>query len=288
VIYHGDIDFVPSQVRVEDAEFFSGQPLSPDQHAKSLERLERFKAAHIRLMNDMEVIGNVTASNIPFYLQHGHPCAMYVPNTWIDPGKEHAQEIIDAAYQRLAKRNLPVKIVGHVGYLNRTGSNYGLRFLADLLPELDRVMANENIDFRVHIIGSGDLLPSLKPRLTHPKVILSGYAEDLDRELEDSDIFLFLNNSGPLIAAYTRHVVAWASGLCLIAHKASTLAIPEITHMENAIVGEAPSQLAESIRQVVVDPDLNRRIRSAGRATYEQHFTPRLVATQVIDIIEGL
>jgi glycosyltransferase involved in cell wall biosynthesis len=282
IVYHGDIDFVPTQVRIEDHAFFTGQALSPTQLANSRARLARYERAHLRLMTDMDAIGNHAANNVAYYQEQGHPRSFYLPNTWVDVGKERAQCIIDAAYARLASGHRPVKIIGHFGYLNRTGSNYGLRFLAGLLPVLERAM--QGIDYRVHIIGGGEMLPSLKAQFSHPAVVLSGYAEDLDRELDDSDLFLFLNNAGPLRAAYTRHVVAWATGMCLAVHRGSQEAIPEIADRENALVGDNPEQLATSIREIVTDPDLNRRVRTGGRAMYEQRFAPRHIAAQLAEV----
>jgi hypothetical protein len=98
-------------------------------------------------------------------------------------------------------------------------------------------------------------------------------------------MFLLLNNAGSYHAAYTRHLVAWSQGLCLIVHENSRRAIPEIRHMENAIVGSTPEEIARMIRMAATDQELNLRVRKGGRATYERYFTPAVVVRTLADEI---
>ena len=244
--------------------------------------LASFKRAHLNIMQGLDVIANVTACNADYYTKEGHKHSVYVGNVWYDPNAERPSAKDPTPSHGVSSR--PIKIIGHVGKLGQTGSTYGLRFLlVELLPVLDRVM--DGLDYEVHIIGAGTVVPALRPVLEHPRVLLRGFVEDLDSELRSSDVFLLLNNAGSYQAAYTRHVVAWAQGLCLIVHENSCRAIPEIRHMENALIGSTPADIARMVRLAVSDPELNVRLRKGGRGTYERYFTPAVVAKALADEI---
>lgn len=280
VAYHGDVDFLPAEARARDTWLFSADSRDRIVLSKVRDRfdLAQFKAAHMRLMKGVDVIANVTASNADFYSEQGHPCSIYVRNTWLDRRSPH----LDPFKRKQAGG--PIKIIGHTGYLNRTGSTYGLKFLlADLLPELAREMSD--LDYEIHIIGGGDISAALRPYLQNKHVVVRGFVPDLQKEMDNSDMILLLNNAGPYQAAYTRHLVAWASGLCLIVHEQSTKAIPEIVHMQNALVGRTPSEIARLVRLAATDLDLNQRLRNAGRATYERYFTPAIVGNALSECI---
>ncbi|MDA2918682.1 glycosyltransferase [Desulfobacterota bacterium AH_259_B03_O07] len=282
IAYQGDIDFLPREVRFKDWALFSNQVTPYHRHGirKALRtliqraQLDQFKRAHLWLMSDVNVIANVTASNANFYNRHGHTRSIYIRNTWSDPGSN-----------RISPRdNLPVnpsdrttKIIGHVGDLDRTGSTYGLKFLlVDLIPKLK--VAMDGLEYQIHIIGGGEVAPTLKPWLRNERIIIRSYVKDLDTELRSSDMFLLLNNAGSYQAAFTRHILAWSMGLCLIVHANSKKAIPEIAHIENALVGSTPDEVAQMVFLAATDPDLNSRLRQGGRATYEKYFAPSVVA----------
>ncbi len=286
VVFHGDIDFVPDQVRLgahslfyEREEGRSGGSLKSILAAlRNRLLIAEFKRAHLRMMREVDVIGNVTASNAEFYRKQGHPRAVYIRNMWTDPGPELVRT--DLANRRRASVDRKIKIVGHVGNLGRTGSTNGLRsLLVDLIPTLSEVMGD--LDYEVHVIGAGEPVPRLRPFLDQERVVVRGFVDDLDSELRSSDMVLILNNAGAYQAAFTRHLVAWAMGLCLIVHANSTRAIPEIQHMKNALVGATPAEVANAVRLAATDPGLNERVRRGGRSTYERYFTPHAVAQEL-------
>ncbi len=282
IAFHGDIDFIPGMMRAKDPGLFS-DPSSqkPSLVRKELGallrrlRLARVEQAHLRLMREVDVIANVTASNADFYTKHGHRGSVYVRNLWSD--MDVGGSLTLKKSQRGNGFHRPIKIIGHVGYLDRTGSTYGLKFLlADLLPGLEQTM--KGLDYQVHIIGGGEVVPALKPWLRDGRILMRGFVEDLEGELRSSDLFLMLNNAGPYQAAYSRHILAWSMGLCMIVHANSQKAIPEIKHEENALVGAIPAEIARQVFRAATDTELNLRIRRGGRATYEKYFTPPVVA----------
>ncbi len=286
VAYHGDIEFGPAVARMADPDLFGTESGSQPgsfwkrsmQHLRDRLWLAQFEQGHVRLMCDLDVIANVTATNIQYYCDHGSHRSTYVRNTWSDP----IESGTSPAFTAVPSQG-PVKIIGHAGYLNMTGSTYGLKYLGELMPVLDQVM--EGVPYEVHVIGGGEPVPSVRPLLQHPRIVRRGFVEDLDKELNSASVFLFLNNAGRHLAAYTRHVMAWAMGCCLVAHANSVKTIPEITHMENTLVGETPLEIAQLVRRAATDPELNVAIRRGGRRTYEQLFKPQVVAKSLYEEI---
>ncbi|MBM4128432.1 MAG: glycosyltransferase [Nitrospira sp.] len=289
VAYHGDIEFGPAEARMSDSDLFRTD-LNAGSRSEGIWKrsvrylydrlwLAQFKQAHARLMCDLDVIGNVTATNIQYYREHGHRRSTYIRNTWSDPAEAGASPEFNPGGAQG-----PVKIIGHVGYLNRTGSTYGLKYLGELMPVLDEVM--DGVPYEMHVIGGGEPVPAVRSLLQHPRIVRRGFIEDLDRELNSASVFLFLNNTGRHLAAYTRHVMAWAMSHCLVVHVNSVKTIPEIVHMENTLVGETLLEIATLIRRAATDAELNAAIRRGGRKTYEEQFKPQLVAVSLYKEIE--
>ncbi len=284
VSYQADPDYHPVEVRLKDHELFSGTtgylPTADNLSARVRLILHRwwlagFKKAHLRMMRDVDAIATIAAGNANFYRTQGHPRSIYARNTWFDPAQNGTGLGTSNPHSQGDRRT--VKIIGHAGNLNATGTTYGLKFLlVDLLPILEKIM--DGIDYRIHIIGGGQIAPVLQPRLQHPKIIVRGFVKNLDSELRSSDIFLLLNNAGTYKAAFTRMIMAWSMGLCLIAHGNSHEAIPEVAPAQNVLVGNTPLEVAQQIRLAATDPAVNQRIRREGRTTYEKYFAPQIVA----------
>ena len=274
VSYQGDVDFVPGRTRQSEPALFF-----PARNGSLRDRLDRVRSglwyaeaarAHLRLMRGVACIANVTAANADYYTAQGHPRAVYARNTWPDPGPSRLAPLT-------APATGPFKIIGHVGYLDRTGSTYGLKFLlTDVMPHLRQTLAG--LDYEVHIIGGGQPVPALRPLLKQERLVVRGFVEDLEAEFASSSAMLVLNGASPYRCAYTRHLVAWSHRLCLIVHEYSRGAIPEIVHLENALVGRTGAEVAEQIRVALTDPATNAKVRQGGLRTYQQYFTPAAVA----------
>ncbi|MEK6543189.1 MAG: glycosyltransferase [Elusimicrobiota bacterium] len=284
ITFQGDIDFIPTKVRFEHPEFFmrssevtgglASLPVMLAHHIKQRLLLAEFESAHLATMAAVDVIANNAANNALYYSRHGHPRSVYIRNPWKRPPAAWSSQ--RAPTQPPGSRQ--VKIIGHMGNLATTGSTFGLRYLLkEVMPELERSM--RDFDYKVYVIGAGRIADRLKPLLHHPRVVTPGFVADLDAEVIDSDVVLFLNNAGPYQTAFTRHMVTWSLGGCLIVSDKSRIAIPEIRHRYNALCGSAPAEIADLVREAVTDQTLNRSLREQGLATYEEYFTPEAVAT---------
>ncbi len=281
IAYQGDVDFHPDEIRFSDPQVFE-KLVFWKQKLLDL-KLNRYKQAHWAVMSKIDAIANATFCNAAYYERHGHQNSLYVGPCWPDEG---FRPRFDEQNPR-QKHSGVVKIIGHVGNLANTGSTYGLKYLLqEIVPRLTSVLSG--ISYEVHIIGAGKIVPSLSNLLKQPNVLVRGWVSDLEHELYSSDVFLFLNNAGRLIAAYSRHLVAWSMGLCLIVHANSQKAIPEIEHLQNALVGETPDEIIKLIRDAVTNKALNRRIREGGRQTYEKEFSPQASAGKFLRLMERL
>lgn len=286
VSYQGTIDYDPLRVRILDWDLFNGAPANPGERARQIVSrwraalmLRRFRRAHMDLMRQVTVIANVTATNVLEYEKAGHRGAVYVGNTWKDPGRATAERLAGLQHERPRGRTL--RIIGHLGTLGMTGSTYGLAFLLrEVMPALRERL--RGLSFEVHVIGGGRLAPPLEPLACQDNLVMRGFVENLAPELESADAFLLLNNVGSISSAYTRHVIAWAMGGCLIVHADSRPPVPELEPGRNALAGRCAGEIAEAVLAVVTDPGLNARLRLAGRQTYEKHFAPLVVAGRIL------
>jgi glycosyltransferase involved in cell wall biosynthesis len=232
------------------------------------------KRANIALMRSARWSANVCATDAKFFADHGHPNAFYIQNMW---AKSELEAPTPAAEN---------KIVGSMGALSGTGNTFGLAFLAnEVLPALDRCLGEE---YSVHIFGAGEPTKAVAAALEHPRVQRRGYVDDIDGELRSAKLFLIMNNNNlDFIAGHTRVLHVWSLGCCLIAHRNMALAMPEIVHGENALLGETGDEVAELVQRALADEDLRQRIAAGGRATFEREFLPSTVMRRVVERIES-
>lgn len=145
------------------------------------------------------------------------------------------------------------------------------------------ILRGRDLDFECIIIGGGPMEAALKARVImlglENTVILTGPRpqEDVRRELSSASIFVLpcvTESDGGMDTLPTVIVEAMAAGLPVI----STLlaAIPEM--VENGSTGiliaeRQPDRLAESIEQLLVNPELARRFGAAGRRLALERFS---------------
>lgn len=277
VAYHGDVDPLVRRTYFENFELFNADVrISMFTRFNQHREVVRLEKAHHEIMNAVNVIANVTASNAAYYTTRGHKRSVYLSNTWKEP--------LAMAPPALPTTG-PIKIIGHFGQLNRSGSTYGLRYLTEnLMPALEREMLGLN--YEVHVMGGGEPVAALKPKLAHRRLQMRGFVPNLENELRSSQAVLLLNNAGPFQAAFTRHFVVWSLGLCLVAHVNSRLAIPELKHLENCLLASDPNEMARLIRLAVTDQQLNLRLSRNGFETYRQQFAPQIVAARLDELLK--
>ena len=236
----------------------------------------RRREIHFKLMLGCDVTGNICAFHADMYREMGHPRSIYIQNLWPDSSRSWRQEGMNAQARR------PAKIVGSLGNVRSTGNTFGLLYLGNqILPRLERRLGSDN--FEINIYGHGVPYSPIARSLSHPSVKLRGWVPDLDAEILSSRVFLMMNNTGYYKGSHTRFLHAWTLGSCVVAHRINAAAMPEIQHMENALLGDDPDEISDLIERAVKDEELRRRIGDGGRQTYEALFRPEVVVPKLVD-----
>lgn len=278
-VWQGSVDFRAMEVRQRDRVLFGVSDASLHSEWRRLRdraRLSAFRRQHVRLMGDFDLVACAGADQASYYRRAGIRRVRYLGLLCSDPGPPPQRRPSGQA-----------RIVGHLGRLDHTSSTYGMRFLlTEVLPALSRHL--DPRDFQIHIIGEGSLPDSLRPWASHPSLVYRGWVKDLDEELRQAHLFWVLDNAGPYPVSCTRHVVAWSLGVCQLVHARSTAAIPEIRHLENALVAGNGEEAAHWTLQSLRNEPLRARIAQEGRALYERRFAPKIPASEMLRELERL
>ena len=169
------------------------------------------------------------------------------------------------------------------GHLGGVATLSGLYFLAeDVLPNY-----KDDPKVRFYVSGAESMFPDLATRMTpfidRGWVTLQGYVPDIQKEMINSNIVLVPT---PIDLGFrTRIVEAWSLGCCVITHPANLLGMPETIAGENILAPATGNEMAEMIKEVAGDTEMQQRIGRAARASYEEHY--RGSESKVVDMIEA-
>ena len=233
------------------------------------------RRAHMKVMSKQTVIGDVAKNDAEFYRRAGLKQAFYINNVW--PQSE--TDDFDLTRDQLEQTE-PFKIVGNVGNLGATGNIHGIRNIAeDIMPRLRRVLGEGK--FEIHLFGGGEIHPSLRALVSDSHIKVRGFVPDLDREMLSSPVFLVANNSSRFVVGHTRFLHAWSLACCVVGYGASAVAMPELRHGENALLGGDSEQVVMHILACMRDSGLRRRLGKQGQRTLATEFSPDKVGTQI-------
>jgi len=231
-------------------------------------RLERI---HLDLLRQYDYLGNVAANDANYYADHGLSQTFYIQNVWIDRFPDHPPALATPG----SGPETPT-VIANVGKLGGTANTFGLELLGrDILPALARRMNDR--PYKVHILGSGQMHPSLRSLFDRPEVHIRGFVDDIDAEMAQSGIFLCANNGSQFNVGHTRYLHAWSLGCCVVGYSSASLAMPEIQNGQNALLGQNAENVAENVYQAIIDPTLRRNIGAAGYHCFRQKFTANTV-----------
>lgn len=278
--YYGMPDYMAGEARLIHPQLFD-IPHGTFSEAVRLRLARRLyakrRAIHFQLMRDCDAVGNICAFHADLYRAMGHPQSVYIPNMWPDTPR------VGWRTERLAaERGKRAKLLGSLGNVAATGNTFGLHYLGtQILPRLERRLGVNA--FEVHIYGHGNPYSLVARSLARSSVKFRGWVEDLDAEILSSNVFLMMNNTGYYKGSHSRFLHAWTLGACVVAHAINGRAMPEIRHMENALLGEDPDEIADLIVLALKDNRLRQRIGAGGRQTYESYFRPEIVVPRLVE-----
>ncbi|MCA8931700.1 MAG: glycosyltransferase family 4 protein, partial [Rhodospirillaceae bacterium] len=237
------------------------------------------KAAHLQVIRRFDLMWNVAANDAADYRAAGIN-ARYLQNMW--PAAIHGDW---EAARDATEQTAPLKIVGNVGNLSATGNSYGLLTMAtEIVPELRRRLGDGG--FEIHLFGGGAPHPAVQRHLDDPHIKVRGFVDDLDREILSAPIFLVANNSDRFKVGHTRFLHAWSLGAAVVGFADSALAMPEIAHGQNALLGQTPAELARHIVDLAADTAMRRRLGRSGADMVTGPFAPQRVTAQIASDIE--
>ena len=239
-------------------------------------KIKIFELVHIKVMKKYEFLGNVAKNDASYYTKKGHPNSFYIQNIWVS-----SQFKRDFPAPNNQKKNL-VKIIASIGKLSGTANTYGLLYLGnEILPLLEKKLGRLN--YEIHILGSGKPQEYVQMAMKSPKVIWRGFVDDIDSEIASADIFLCVNNATQYKVGHTRYLHAWSLGAPVVAHIDATLSMPEIKHMESALLGNNATEIVNGIALLLEDEHLRKKISEGGEKAFLKSFLSEKVASIVID-----
>lgn len=284
MMYYGNPDHLPAEARLRHPEIFGGAASLKERLALPLAHMQnrRRKALHVRMMNRCEMAVNNSIRDTQFYSDQGHPDSRYLQNLW--PAARNGSSAESAG----RSRSETVKLIGSIGNLGATGNSFGLYYLAkELLPRLRERFGSR--PFEIHLLGKGTPTPPVARLLDDPRIIRRGWVEDVEAEMRSAHAFLVLTNVSPdFLVGNTRILLAWALRTCVIMHENSVLAMPEIRHGENALLGKTPEELADWIVKVSEDAEFRRRIEQGGYETFQTYYRSDIVVPKMVALLEEL
>jgi|SRR5579859_8031033 len=274
--YYGNPDHKPVDARLRNPALFDDPRGRARLALARVANLQR-RRVNVELLRTARWAANVCAVDAAFFAREGHPNSFYLQNMW-------PQEPVGEPTEVVAEPN---KIVGNVGGLYATGNTFGLSFLArEIVPALERRLGTE---FSVHVYGAGQPSSAVAGALAHPRIALRGFVDDIDSELMSAQVFLLANNNYPgFVVGHTRVLHAWSLGMCLVGHRNTARAMPEVEHDVNALLGESAEEIADLVVRALRDDALRAQIATAGRRTLEREFLPRVVVGRVIERVRSL
>ena len=173
-----------------------------------------------------------------------------------------------------------VKIVASVGNLTATGNSLGFYTLGtEILPRMKKLMGEGMFEF--HIFGRGKPMNFLNEILNDSHIKIRGFVDDIDTEISNSDIFLVANNSRKFKVGHTRFLHAWSKSVAVVAFEDSALAMPEIVHEYNALLGSNSHEICDLIMKCLKDKKLKQKLINNGLKTLKEYFNPEKITNQI-------
>ena len=277
-VYYGNPDHKPTEARLNHPDLFDIQTVGVRNRVKyQISRLRNRarEVQHLKMMKRCETTANNSLFDTEYYKNCGHPQSIYLQNMWPKAKKT-------PFFGGACSNSAPFKIIGSVGNLGATGNTFGLYFIGnDLAPKLEEKFGMGGIV--IDVFGGGIPTKKVSSVLNRPSIRLRGWVNDIEQEIQNSCAFLVLTNVNGFIVGNTRVLLAWSLGACLIAHTNSLLSMPEIAHMENALIGETADEIADLIYMVTQDSEFRTRIGRGGYETYLQYYSSDIVVPKMLN-----
>ena len=197
----------------------------------------------------------------------------YLPVIWPNENK--------VGLQRKNKHSKTIDIVLSVGKIDNTANNIVQKiFLDKIAPHLDKYPKNT---FKFHIFGGGEIRsPDQKQRLLSNDVIIHGFVDDIDAELQKMDVALLLNGLSAFKVAHTRILHYWNLNLPVVAFEDIKMSMPEVMNGLNAVLFSNEKAALEAALILNRNKEYQNFITKNGRTTLQQSFNANRVLNAVL------
>ena len=148
-----------------------------------------------------------------------------------------------------------------------------LWFARDVLPLIWQQMP----EARFVVVGKNPP-PDIGSLTSDPRIQVTGYVADPQPYLQAADVFVVPLHSGG--GMRVKILDAWLWGLPIVATPIGAEGIELVDGETILLAGDAPAFAAATLR-LLADPQLNQRLRLAGRRWVEQTYAWQVVYRQV-------
>lgn len=127
--------------------------------------------------------------------------------------------------------------------------------------------------------------PEVQALASDPRIEVTGYVADATPYLAAADAFVVPLHAGG--GMRVKILDAWLWGLPIVSTPLGAEGIA-LRDGENILLGESPAAFAAAVVRCLTDPDLNARLRTAGRAWVEENYAWQTVYRRVDEVYARL
>ena len=185
------------------------------------------------------------------------------------------------AVSPVAHRDSEQPTVLHLGTMFwPPNANGVLWFAREVLPLIHQQVSQA----RFVVVGKNPP-PEVQALATDPRIEVTGYVADPAPYLEAADAFVIPLHAGG--GMRVKIVDAWLWGLPIVSTPVGAEGM-RVQDGENILLAEDASAFARAVVRLLTEPDLNRRLRVAGRAWVEANYAWSVVYRKVDKVYSSL
>ncbi|MEZ6035089.1 MAG: glycosyltransferase family 4 protein [Planctomycetaceae bacterium] len=168
------------------------------------------------------------------------------------------------------------------GIASRIGFEY---FFDELLPAFDQRREKLSCPCRFRVVGHGKMPEQFLRKLEQrADCEFGGYVDDIVAEYRNTDIILV---NVPIPHGFrTRIAEAFSFGLCVVAHEANAVGMPELVDDTNILMAADPGILAEKLIRAINDSALRSQIAARARLDFETTISMDVAAARMRQLLE--
>ena len=206
------------------------------------------------------IVGSFSRHHAIEYSKKGFKCESL---EWFSP----SVKISDVKFKKKNNFSKNIKFL-HVGDLTTTGSKkddfYNFNDICKILIKKKR-----NIEFK--FVGRYKKIE--QSNFDSIKFIYTGYVENLSKFFNNSDIFLYLKKYS--VGTRTRILTAMSYGMPVIADVSVRLGLYRLKNKFNVILIKDLNEFSKVINDLIINPDILKKISFNARNTWEKYYNPR-------------